>query len=254
VNVLVLQHISCEPPGTFEDVLVERGATITRIEVDEGETIPPVSAHDALVVMGGPMGAYEDERYPWMAAELARIAEAVEARVPVLAVCLGAQLLARAVGGRAYPGHGPEVGVLPVDVTADAADDPLFGTLGPTIIALQWHGDTFDPPPGSELLATSDEYPQAFRIANAYGVQFHVEVTASMADEWAGVPAYAASLSAVRGPDSLPGLLAEFEHARPGMQLVAETIGHGFADLVTGSSLAAVPTPDSSEALPHPRA
>jgi GMP synthase (glutamine-hydrolysing) len=232
-KVLVLQHISCEPPGIFEDVLVARGAAITRVELDEGEPIPPLSGFDALVVMGGPMGAYEDDRYPWIDNELARIAEAVDRRMPVLGVCLGAQLLACATGGKAYAGHGPEVGVLPVRLRAAAADDHLFGALPATIEALQWHGDTFDLPPRAVLLASSDDYPnQAFRIGAAYGIQFHVEVTSSMAQQWAEVPAYADALDSVRGPGSLPGLLAEFEVARPSMQRVAETIGDRFGDLV----------------------
>jgi GMP synthase-like glutamine amidotransferase len=232
-EVLVFQHISCEPPGTFEDVLVARGAVITRVELDAGEPIPELSGFDSLVVMGGPMGAYEDDRYPWIDDELAAIAAAVEHRMPVLGVCLGAQLLARAAGGKAYVGHAPEVGVLPVRLSAAAADDHLFASLPDTISALQWHGDTFDLPPGAVLLASSDEYPnQAFRVGTAYGIQFHVEVTSSMALEWAEVPAYAAALDSVRGPGSLPGLLAEFEAARLSMQRVAETIGHRFGDLV----------------------
>ena len=102
---------------------------------------------DALIVMGGPMGAYEEGRFPWIEDELATIAVAVERRMPVLAVCLGAQLLARAAGGDAYAGHGPEVGVLPVRLTAAAGDDRLFGAVPATFTALQWHGDTFDLPP-----------------------------------------------------------------------------------------------------------
>jgi GMP synthase (glutamine-hydrolysing) len=236
-NVLVLQHISCEPPGIFEDVLVARGATITRVELDAGEPIPALTGFDALVVMGGPMGAYEEERFPWIADELVTIAEAVERRMPVLGVCLGAQLLARAAGGTAFVGHGPEVGVLPVRLTAAAGDDHVFGDLPATFTALQWHGDTFDLPPDAVLLASSDEYPnQAFCVGTAYGIQFHVEVTSAMAQEWAEVPAYAAALDAVRGPGSLPGLLAEFEEARVSMQRVAETIGHRFGDLVAASA------------------
>lgn len=231
-KVLVFQHISCEPPGIFEDVLVARGAAITRVELDEGEPIPPLPGFDALVVMGGPMGAYEEVVHPWIDGELASIAEALDRRMPVLGVCLGAQLLACAAGGKAYAGHAPEVGVLPVRLLAAAADDHLFGPLPATIQALQWHGDTFDLPPQAVLLASSDEYPnQVFRAGTAYGIQFHVEVTSSIAQQWAEVPEYAAALDSVRGPGSLPGLLAELEVARQSMQRTAETVGHRFADL-----------------------
>ncbi len=233
MNVLVLQHIACEPPGVFEDVLVQRGASIARVELDEDEPMPPLADHDALVVMGGPMGAYEDDQHRWMGGELATIAAAVDTGTPVLGVCLGAQLLARAAGGRAYAGHGAEVGVLPVRLTPAAAGDPVFADLPPTITALQWHGDTFDLPPGAELLAASDRYPQAFRIGAAYGLQFHVEVTSAMAQDWSQVPAYAASLDAVLGDDAFPRLLADFEHAQPEMRQAAEAIAHRFVDLIT---------------------
>lgn len=241
MKILVLQHIACEPPGVFEDVLVERGATITRVELDEGAPIPSLFDHDALVVMGGPMAAYEDDRYPWMDGELATIADAVRGGLPVLGVCLGAQLLARAASGTAHVGvHGPEVGVLPVELAAAAADDPVFADLPPRITALQWHGDTFDLPPQSVLLAESDVYPQVFRIGTAYGIQFHVEVTSAMAEEWSQVRAYAESLDAVRGPGSFPGLLAELEAAQPEMKEVAETIAHRFVDLTTARRTAVV--------------
>lgn len=237
MNVLVLQHIACEPPGVFEDVLIERGATITRVELDEDEPIPSLSDHDALVVMGGPMAAYQDDRYPWIRGELATIAEAVDAGMPVLGVCLGAQLLARAAGGKAHLGaHGPEVGVLPVELAAAVADDPLFAGVPSPILALQWHGDTFELPPEAVLLAESDVYPQVFRVGAAYGLQFHVEVTSAMAEEWSQVPAYAVSLDAVRGPGSFPGLLAEFEQAEPEMRMVAETIARRFVDLAAAAS------------------
>lgn len=207
-SVLVLQHISCEPPALFEDVLLARGEVLTRVEVDEGEPIPEPRDFAAVIAMGGPMGTYENERLPWLVTEKAAIRRAVDAGVPFWGVCLGAQLLAAALGARVYRGTVPEVGVSPVRITAAGASDPVFGGLPATFPSLQWHSDTFDLPPGAVLLAESDVYPhQAFVVGRAYGLQFHLEVTPELAAQWAAVPEYAASLEAVNGPGAASDLL-----------------------------------------------
>src|SRR5581483_2514267 len=153
--------------------------------------------------MGGPMGAYEDAAHPWLTGEKRWIAEAVRAGVPYLGVCLGAQLLAAALGARVHPGDAPEVGVLPVRLTTEGRADPVLSVLGGEFPALQWHGDTFDIPAGAVCLGESAAYPhQAMRFGEvAYAVQFHVEVTDQMFAEWGQVPAYAASAQAALGPD-----------------------------------------------------
>ncbi len=220
MNVLVLQHIACEPPGVFEDVLLERGATIRRVELDEGEPLPAsLDGLDAVVAMGGPMSVNDEDLHPWLVSEKRLIREAVEAGVPFWGSCLGVQLLASSLGAEVRAGETPEVGVLPVFPTAAVADDPVFAGLGWPRPTLQWHGDTFDLPAGATLLATSPAYPhQAFRVGSvAYGVQFHVEVTAEMADEWARVPEYERAAQAVLGPGGLERLLADFRAALPTM-------------------------------------
>jgi GMP synthase (glutamine-hydrolysing) len=213
--VLVLQHIACEPPAAFEDELRSRGLDLARVELDEGEPLPDWREFAAIVVMGGPMGAYEDAQYPWLAPEKRALREAVDADVPVWGVCLGAQLLAAALGARVYRGEQPEVGLLPVELTGAAAADPVFRELPPSFPTLQWHGDSFDLPARATLLASSPAYPnQAFRIGRSYGLQFHVEVTPELASEWGEVPAYADSLEAMLGPGALDRLLAELgDHA-----------------------------------------
>jgi len=211
VDVLVLQHIACEPPGVYEDVLRERVARITRVELDEGQPIPDRS-FDAIVVMGGPMSVNDEDEHPWLGDEKRLIAAAVDGAVPVWGACLGVQLLASSLGAKVYAGSEPEVGLLPVSLTADGRADPVLGSLPSEVITLQWHGDTFDLPVGATLLASSPAYPnQAFRVRNAYGVQFHLEVTPPMADEWSKVPAYREYAERILGPGSLPRLLDEFE-------------------------------------------
>jgi GMP synthase (glutamine-hydrolysing) len=213
VRVLVLQHIACEPPGVYEDVLLERGAEIHRVELDEGEVLPDHREFDAVVCMGGPMGAYDDAALPWLADEKRAIGDAVRDGVPFWGVCLGVQLLAASLGARVYPGAAPEVGILPVELTDAGRADPVFAGLPDEVMTLQWHGDTFDLPAGAVRLAGSTAYPnQAFRYGDAaYGVQFHVEVSPELARDWADVPAYAEALERVLGPGALDELVVRLE-------------------------------------------
>lgn len=211
MRVLVLQHIECEPPGGYEDVLRERGATLHRVELDEGEPLPAPGTFDAIVAMGGPMSVNDEDEFPWLRDEKVLIAKAVRAGVPFWGACLGVQLLAASLGARVYAGPTPEVGLMPVRLTPEGASDPVTGVLPAELLTLQWHGDTFDLPDGAVLLAGSAAYPnQAFRYGNAYGVQFHLEVSVEMARAWGEVPAYADALDRVLGPGSLPRLIDDY--------------------------------------------
>ena len=227
---VVLQHIPCEPPGVFSGVLARHGIAAETVELDEGGQLPDWRAAGLIVAMGGPMGAYEDAAHPWLTGEKRWIAEAVRAGVPYFGVCLGAQLLAGALGARVHPGDAPEVGVLPVTLTAEGRADPVLSGLGGEFPALQWHGDTFDIPAGAVCLGQSAAYPhQAMRFGEvAYAVQFHVEVTDQMFAEWGQVPAYAASAQAALGPDGF-GLLAQaFAAGREAMAVSAERMFHSW--------------------------
>ena len=231
-NVLVLQHIACEPPGVYEDVLRERGVALDRVELDEGEPLPAAGGHDAIVVMGGPMGVYDVEPYPWLAVEQRFLRAAIDAGTPVFGACLGAQLVAGCLGARVLRAPVPEVGVLDVVLTAAGEADRVTGGLPSRFPVLQWHSDTFDLPPGATLLASSSAYPhQAFRAGAAvYAVQFHLEVTAEMLEEWAAVPAYEAALANVLGAGAFDGLRAGFEAAAAEMQAHARALFGAWAD------------------------
>ena len=212
LRILVLQHIACEPPGVFEDVLHERGAALRRVELDEGEPLPDWREFDAIVAMGGPMSTNDEVELPWLVDEKRTIGDAVRAGTPFWGVCLGVQLLAASLGARVYPGPEPEVGLLPVTLTPEARHDTVFGEAPDDLVTLQWHGDTFDLPEGAVRLAGSPAYPnQAFRIARAYGVQFHLEVSSEMAREWAEVPEYVSSLERTLGREGAPAFLAAIE-------------------------------------------
>jgi GMP synthase-like glutamine amidotransferase len=242
VNVLVLQHIACEPPGVYEDVLVERGAAIHRVELDEGDPLPDWREFEAIVAMGGPMSVNDEEELPWLRDEKALIAEAVRAGTPFFGACLGSQLLAASLGGEVGPGPAPEVGLLPVFLTEEAAADPVFADLPHELPTLQWHGDTFSLPEGAVLLASSPVYPnQAFRWGpRAYAVQFHLEVSREMAEEWARVPAYADALEQVLGPGSATALVDELGVRAEEMRAHGRRLFRRWSDLVEAGGRAEV--------------
>jgi GMP synthase (glutamine-hydrolysing) len=231
MDVLVLQHIACEPPGVFEDVLHERGADLHRVELDEGEPVPDWREFDAIVAMGGPMSVNDEATLPWLAEEKRSIGEAVRAGTPFWGVCLGVQLLAASLGARVYPGPEPEVGLLPVELTAEGKTDPVFAGLESGLATLQWHGDTFDLPEGAVRLARSPAYEnQAFRFERAYGVQFHLEVSAEMAREWADLPEYVASLERTLGAAGAPAFLAAIEERAAEMRAAGRVLFERWLD------------------------
>jgi GMP synthase-like glutamine amidotransferase len=215
----VLQHISCEPPGAFADVLAERDAEIVTVELDEGGSLPEWQDFDHIIAMGGPMSVNDDDRVPWLAGEKRFIAEAVRAGKAFWGTCLGSQLLAASLGARVYAGARPEIGLLPVLLTPEARNDPLFRDMPAALTTFQWHGDTFDLPSGSVLLASSSMFPnQAFRWGDrAYAVQFHLEVSAGMAREWGEVPEYRDALEKTLGPGALDRMVAELEREESAM-------------------------------------
>jgi GMP synthase (glutamine-hydrolysing) len=233
VDVLVLQHIACEPPGEYEAVLLERGANLHRVELDEGDALPPWGNFDAIVAMGGPMSVNDDAELPWLAGEKDAIGAAVRAGVPYFGACLGVQLLAASLGARVYAGPEPEVGVLPVTLTPEGAADRVFAGLPPVFPTLQWHGDTFDLPEGATRLASSPAFPnQAFRYGeSAYGIQFHVEVLPEMAREWAQVPAYAEYADRVLGEGGMERLLDDFDAAQAAMRATGRDMFERWAEL-----------------------
>jgi len=183
---VVLQHAPHEGPGLLAELITGAGHDMAIVRLDEGHALPAPGTPGAVVVMGGAMGVHDTDRYPWLAPERAWIAETVRAAVPVLGICLGAQLLAAALGAEVTTGPAPEIGVGEVALTAAGRADPVLGGDGARLAAVHWHGDTFAIPDGAVHLASSDRYPnQAFRHGRvAYGLQFHLELDDAMADAW----------------------------------------------------------------------
>lgn len=189
-RALVVQPDPSDGPGWLDSWLPDAGLKLDVVRPYAGEAVPPSVEADALVVLGGVMGADDDARHPWLADVRSLLASAVADDTPTLAICLGAQLLARAAGGevaRNAPA-GPEVGLGEVRLRPGAAGDPLFGGLPPRLPCVQWHYDAVSAlPPGAHLLADSAVHPyQAYRLGErVWGLQWHPEVTTPMAASWA---------------------------------------------------------------------
>ncbi|HEX2370739.1 MAG TPA: type 1 glutamine amidotransferase [Acidimicrobiia bacterium] len=179
--VVVVQNMSDSSLGWLSEAFRAAGVEMTRVRANEGAALPSVDEAAAIVVLGGTQGAYEADRYPYLNAEMRLIQKAASADVPTLGICLGAQLMAAALGGRAFPAEAVEVGWPDVVLTDAGSRDPLICEVtGPVLV---WHHDTFELPPDAELLA-STRYPLAFRAGRAVGVQFHPECSPQMLAEW----------------------------------------------------------------------
>ncbi len=230
---LVLQHVACEGPARIAHALAERGVARQVVRIDLGEAVPPtLDGHDALVVMGGPMGVYEADRFPHLRDELRLIERAIAAGKPVLGICLGSQLIAAALGARVAPGPSKEIGWYEVTLSAAATGDRLLGRAPHGFVALHWHGDQFELPAGAVPLASSAVTPhQAFRHGETtWGILFHLEV--DLAQVEAMTRAFPDELAAAgMAPQSL--LREAPDHLRRLTPIGDSALGP-FADLVAG--------------------
>lgn len=234
-RVLVFQHIPIEHPGIFREFMKADGIAWDAIELDEEQRIPALDPYDALIVMGGPMDVFEEDQYPWLIDEKRAIRTWVtELKRPYLGLCLGHQLLADALGGTVERMAVPEVGMLRVETTAFAKSDALFNGLGPTLDCLQWHGcEVTRPPKDAVILAQSPACAvQAFRVGtNAYGLQYHVELTPSTVADWGAVPIYTESLEKSCGRGALKKLEADAKALMPALARNARRLYDNFKAL-----------------------
>jgi len=186
-KVLVAQHQTFGGAGAFATALEAAGLALDTRDIETGASLPDdMTGFDGLLALGGVMGANDDADYPHLIRTRALIREAHEAARPVLGICLGAQLIARALGGRAYRMDAPELGFVALEATPAAAGDALLGGLALPERVMEWHHDSFDMPPGSTLLMTGAACRnQVFRTGSAtHGFQCHFEVTRAMVADW----------------------------------------------------------------------
>ncbi len=193
MKVLVLKNVHQEGPGTMEDFLKRKGIIYRVIEL-ESERITEDN-YDILVIMGGPMSVNDGDIYPYLKEEERLVSDFVRRQKKILGICLGAQMIAKALGSKVYRGPRPEIGWYPIELTGDGLKDllmqnlalhPKGGDLWKKFRVFHWHGETFDIPEGAVRLASSELYPnQAFRYGRGvYAFQFHIEVRKEMIAEW----------------------------------------------------------------------
>jgi GMP synthase (glutamine-hydrolysing) len=186
VRVLSVTHGPSVGGGVFDETVVQDAHELSRWVVPLGADPPEPASYDAIMVFGGGMHPDQDGSHPWLAHEVAFLRRALDERLPLLGVCLGSQLIARAAGAWVGPAAEPEVGWLEVSLTASGRADPVLSALPERVEAFQWHSYTFALPDGARELATSPVARQAFALdGHAWGIQFHAEVTRPMIEAWA---------------------------------------------------------------------
>ena len=201
-KILVFQHVPFEPLGTLDPLLKASGFRIRYVNfARDPRQRPDLSRYAALIVLGGPMNVDDIRAYPNLATEIDILEEALAMDMSVLGICLGAQLLARALGGRVARSPRREIGWYDVERTRAGADDPVLSTFAQRQRVFQWHEDNIELPAGIDALAGSADCPvQAFRHGeHAYGFQFHLEVDRFLIERWLTVPANQPVLEAERG-------------------------------------------------------
>ena len=182
----VITHVAFEDLGSFEQILIEEGFDIEYLcaASDDLDEIRP-ETDDLLIILGGPISVNDIDEYPFIQTELEMLTERLEADKPTLGICLGAQLIAKALGAKVYPGQHKEIGWSPIQLDDAGSRSALRYLVGDEVYVLHWHGETFDLPEYAEHLASSEHYAnQAFSYGKALALQFHPEVTRRDLEQW----------------------------------------------------------------------
>ena len=250
MNVRVLRHVAFEDLGLLRPVLEARGARLEVIDVPTADidALDPLEP-DLLVVLGGPIGANDDELFPFLESESRCLLRRLEAERPTLGVCLGAQLMARALGARVQPARRKEIGWAPIALSDAGRAGPLGLLDAGEPQVLHWHGDNFDLPPGAVRLASTDVCPnQAFAIGDhALGLQFHLEVRAADVERW--LVGHVVEIGFARGA-SVAGIRADTARWAPELERAAPAVFEAWLDC---AGLSAAPSSATSSSAPSAR-
>jgi GMP synthase (glutamine-hydrolysing) len=187
MRALAIVHQQDAGPGVFADEMRDRGVELEEWRLSERGSAPPreIADYDAVLTFGGAMHADQEDRHPWLRFEKDFLEAMLDDGMPILAVCLGTQVLADAAGGTARRSSEPEIGWFEIEVTDEGAADPVIGPLAPSFTGFQWHSYEAIPPDGAAILARTPVCPQAYRIGDrVWGIQFHAEVSAADVDHW----------------------------------------------------------------------
>ncbi len=234
-KVLVFQHVAAEPLGMLDPMIRQRGHRIRYVNFSRDPNAQPtVDRYHALIVLGGPMVPDDTAGHPHLATEIRCIERALERDIPVLGICLGAQLLAHTLGAAVRPGSEWEIGWYPVGPGRDGGADRLFAALTQPTPIFQWHGYTFDLPAGAKHLARSAAYRnQAFRYADcAYGLQFHLELDRRLINRWLSLPAYLEELENSGVVSSAEQIRQDTDRHIANSNRLGQNIFGGFLDLL----------------------
>jgi GMP synthase-like glutamine amidotransferase len=221
MRALALEHLKPDPVGVFGEVLIERGIGVDRVMLYAGDPLPDWRRYDLIIAMGAGVSVWQEEEYPWIAAEKRAVRDAVLAGVPYFGVCFGVQLLADVFGGRSFRGPEPELGVNQMFLTAAATHDPVFRGFPPDLEVCEWHSNHFSLPRGAVRLARSPRYEnQAIRYGRVvYGIQCHLEPSLEDIRAWLlEFPDSAATLEQRHGSGSVERLLDDYAEFVPFLQ------------------------------------
>lgn len=219
-KVLVLKHVASEGPGTLKEGFERAGCQVEELNLYEGEGLPDADGYSVVVSMGGPMNVYEDQKYPFLKEESDFLRDAIEKGKPVLGICLGGQMIARACGAEVRKAEVEEIGWYPVHITTGGRADEMFWDFPSQLQVFQWHGDTFEVPEGGKLLFKAPLCKnQAFRYGNAYALQFHLEVTEGLLRDW------------FEGSPKLKDIVAEYHKRRDGLLKMVNSICSRLLDM-----------------------